>query len=59
MGVRIEEFDIEKDDVAADRYRKLGGRGVPFIDIEGIIVPGYGEDEIRAAIEQRSKALRP
>ena len=55
MGVKVVEYNIEKDEAAAQRHRELGGRGVPLIDVEGIVIPGYGEDEIKAAVEKRSR----
>lgn len=59
MGVRTEEHDIEKDDASARQHRALGGSGVPLIDVEGIIIRGYDEDQIRAAVERRSKEPKP
>jgi hypothetical protein len=35
--------------------RSKGGRGVPFIDVEGIYIPGYNPDGIEKAVERRRK----
>ncbi len=55
LGVNLIEYNIERDrEKAAESRRKGGGRGgVPVIDVEGIIINGYGPDAIRAAVEKR------
>ncbi len=54
IGVNLIEYDIEADNGKREEMRAKGGTGgVPFIDIEGIIVRGYSEEGIRRAIERR------
>ena len=55
MDVNLIEYDIEKDrSKREEMLSKSGGsRGVPLIDIEGIIIRGFNTDAIRAAIEER------
>ena len=55
QGVSLSEYNIERDRNAADEMvRKTGGRkGVPVIDIEGIIVRGFSPKQIADAIKQR------
>jgi glutaredoxin len=55
LDVNLIEYDIEKDrNKREEMLSKSGGsRGVPLIDIEGIIVRGYNSDAMRAAIEER------
>jgi glutaredoxin len=56
MGVSLVEYDIERDPRKREEMiTKSGSRGVPVLDIEGIIVRGYSEEEIRAAIERRRR----
>lgn len=55
LDVNLIEYDIEKDrSKREEMLSKSGGsRGVPLIDIEGIIIRGYSSDAIRAAVEER------
>ena len=55
LDVNLIEYDIEKDrSKREEMLSKSGGsRGVPLIDIEGIIIRGYNSEAIRAAIEER------
>jgi glutaredoxin len=58
MGVSLVEYDVEKDRARqVEMIKKSGGsRGVPVIDVEGIIIRGYDPDEIKTVIEtQRRK----
>lgn len=55
MGVSVAEHNIEKDHSAKQAHRSLGGRGVPLVDIEGIVIKGYTEQGIRDAVEGRRK----
>ena len=32
---------------------KRGGKGVPLIDVEGILIKGYSPDLIKGAIEKK------
>jgi glutaredoxin len=53
--VNLVEYNIEKDAVRrAEMLAKSGGsRGVPLIDIEGIILRGYSRSAIQEAVEKR------
>jgi glutaredoxin len=55
LDVNLIEYDIEKDrSKREEMLSKSGGsRGVPLIDIEGIIIRGYSSDAIKAAVEER------
>jgi glutaredoxin-like YruB-family protein len=58
QGVSVTEYDIERDPSAGQEMRKKtgGSRGVPVIDVEGIILRGFGAQSISNAIKQRQKA---
>ena len=55
LGVNLIEYDVEKDKSKnQDKLLKSGGRrGVPVIDVEGIIVYGFSPDQIKNAVEKR------
>ena len=55
LDVNLIEYDIEKDRSKREEMlsKSSGSRGVPVIDIEGIIIRGYNSDAIRGAIEER------
>lgn len=40
-GITYREYDIEKDRFANARYRRLGGRGIPFLVKGDDIVRGF------------------
>ena len=53
--MNLVEYNVEKD--AARRSEMLsksgGSRGVPLIDVEGIIIKGYSQSAIKEAVEKR------
>jgi glutaredoxin 3 len=53
--VNLVEYNIEKDKAKREEMlQKSGGsRGVPLIDIEGIIIRGYNQSAMKEAIEKR------
>jgi len=53
LGVNLVEYDIEKNAAKREEMRKLGGRGVPLIDVEGILIKGYSQQAIKDAVERR------
>jgi glutaredoxin len=53
LGVNLIEYNIEKDAEKREEMRKLGGRGVPLIDVEGILIKGYSKELIKNAVEKR------
>ena len=56
MGVSLTEHDIEKDPAKGqEMVAKSGSRGVPVVDIEGIIIRGYSPDAMRQAIERKRR----
>ena len=40
-GIAYEEFDIERDDAALAEFRRLGGRGVPLLVVDGQTLQGF------------------
>lgn len=56
MGVSLIEYDVEKDRRKGEEMiAKSGSRGVPVVDIEGIIIRGYSPDAMRDAIERKRR----
>jgi len=58
LGVNLIEYDIEKDKGKREEMHKRGGKGVPLIDVEGILIKGYSPDLIKGAIEKKKVTLR-
>jgi glutaredoxin len=56
MGVSLTEYDIEKDaQKREEMMAKSGSRGVPVVDIEGIVIRGYSPDAMKDAIERKRR----
>jgi len=55
MGVHLIEFDIEKDRSRGKEMHDKGGRGVPFIDVEGTYIGGYAPERIKQVVEDRRR----
>ena len=56
MGVTLTEYDIEKEPSRRDEMiAKSGSRGVPVVDVEGIVIRGYSSEAMRAAIERKRR----
>jgi len=55
LNVNLMEYDVEKDKSKGEEMlRKSGGsKGVPLIDVEGIIIKGYSPSAIKEAVERR------
>jgi mycoredoxin len=55
LGVNLVEYNVETDrSREKEMLQKSGGsKGVPLIDVEGIILRGYSQSAIKAAIEQK------
>jgi glutaredoxin len=53
LGVNLIEYDIEKDKGKREEMHKRGGKGVPLIDVEGILIKGYSPELIKSAIEKK------
>lgn len=45
------EYDIEKSKQGREAYDRLGGGGIPLIEVNGTLVRGYSPDEILAALK--------
>jgi glutaredoxin len=57
MGVTLTEYDVEKEPGKhAEMMEKSGGsRGVPVIDVEGVVLRGYSAEAIRSAVERQRR----
>jgi len=55
LGVNLVEYNVDKDPQKKEEWiRKVGNkRGVPTLDIEGIILQGLYGEKILAAIEEK------
>jgi glutaredoxin len=55
LNVNLTEYDVEKDKGKREEMlRKSGGsKGVPLIDVEGILIKGYSPIAIKEAVERR------
>jgi glutaredoxin len=58
LGISLTEYDVDKDREREKEWllKADSRRGVPVIDIEGIILQGLSPNRIKAAIEERSRA---
>jgi len=58
LGASAAEYDIDRQPEKREEMLKKsnGARGVPVIDVEGIIIRGYNPGAIKAAIEQRMRS---
>jgi len=52
-GVAYSRFDVEKDAAAKKRFYSYGGNGYPLSRVNGKIIKGYDEGQIRAALRHR------
>jgi glutaredoxin len=56
LGVSLVVYDVEKEPLKhKEMIAKSGSRGVPVIDIEGIILRGYSANAIKTAVEKRRR----
>jgi glutaredoxin len=56
MGVSLTEHDIEENPQKREEMMaKSGSRGVPVVDIEGIVIRGYSPDAMKDAIERKRR----
>ena len=53
LGVRLIEYDVNRDKSKKKEMARKGGKAVPLIDVEGIIVKGFSPDRIKRAVEKR------
>lgn len=50
-GIPYQAVDIEKDAEARKAYEALGGRGIPFVDVNGTLIREFDADKIMAALQ--------
>ncbi len=55
LGVRLIEYEVNRDKSKKREMARKGGKAVPLIDVEGIIVKGFSPDKIKWAVEKRRK----
>ena len=49
--IEFQSFDVEKEEISAEKIYEISGQyGVPVINIQGKIVVGFDEEEIRRLI---------
>jgi glutaredoxin 3 len=53
MDVDLVVYHTDRDPAKRREMRDKGGRGVPFIDIDGIYIRGYSEEAIRSAVKRK------
>jgi mycoredoxin len=49
-GIEYVEYDVEKSPEGQERYRALGGEGVPLLQVNGRVIHGYNPKAILAAL---------
>jgi hypothetical protein len=45
------EYDIEKSTIGRREHKRLGGKGVPLLRINGKVIHGYNEKLILASLK--------
>jgi glutaredoxin 3 len=51
-NVKYTEIDVSSDEAASkEMIEKSGQMGVPVIDIDGKIIPGFDEEELKKALK--------
>jgi glutaredoxin len=55
LDVNLIEYNIEKDLARREEMlsKSVGSKGVPLIDVEGIIIRGFNPEAIKVAVEKR------
>lgn len=58
LGATLIEYNIDREpERREEMLRKSGGsRGVPLIDVEGVIIRGFSPPAIKSAIEERMRS---
>ena len=49
--IKYTEYDIENSNIGRLQYDQFKVRGVPVIDVRGLIVRGYDEDELLESLK--------
>ena len=59
LDVNLPTYDIEKDPEKNREFLAKGnnGTGVPFIDVEGILMRGFSKKSIDAALEKKRRVV--
>lgn len=51
-GVEYEEIDVSQNEEAAEKMMEISGQtGVPVTDVEGKIITGFDEPELKKALK--------
>ncbi len=50
-NIRYVEYDIEKSTIGRREHKRLGGKGVPLLRINGKVIHGYNEKLILASLK--------
>lgn len=55
LDVKLIEYNIERDKSKGEEMlaKSGGSKGVPLIDVEGIVIKGYNPDAIKKAVDRR------
>lgn len=48
--IQYVEYDIEKSEMRRQEHKRLGGKGVPLLQINGKVIHGYQPERILAAL---------
>ncbi|GAA3957172.1 glutaredoxin family protein [Allohahella marinimesophila] len=51
-GVEYLEYDIETSAEGLEKFKALGGRGVPVLQVDNSVVYGYSERKMKALLFQ-------
>ncbi len=49
-GIKFKEFDIEANDTAHSKYKKLGGKGVPLITVGNNKMSGFSASRLESML---------
>ena len=55
LNVDLVEYNVEKDREKYAEFKAKGGRGVPLIDVEGLVIKGYNPESIKSAVDEKRK----
>lgn len=55
LDVDLVEYNVEKNPEKRAEFKAKGGQGVPLIDVEGLVIPGYNAESIKSAVEEKRR----
>ncbi len=55
LNVDLVEYNVEKNREKYAEFKAKGGRGVPLIDVDGLVINGYNAESIKSAVEEKRK----